>query len=136
MWPNSQETAKSVTFTEEIFNEKLHFLCSDPLSLLCVVSGDAYKLYRTLPVDTERRLNVDTTPTTLCDVISTLTRRRVSTGLWSKKLSCDKKGVVTFSNHSICANIHSSVAPVWMELSKWLLNKIRWSPHRCVGLQK
>ena len=26
MWPNPQET---VTFTEEILNGKLHFLCSD-----------------------------------------------------------------------------------------------------------
>ena len=31
MWPNQQETAETtdlVTFTEETFNEKLHFLCS------------------------------------------------------------------------------------------------------------
>ena len=28
MRPNPQETADSVTFTEEIFNGKLHFLCS------------------------------------------------------------------------------------------------------------
>ena len=28
MWPNSQETADLVTFTEEILNGKLHFLCS------------------------------------------------------------------------------------------------------------
>ena len=29
MSPNQQETADLVTFTEEILNEKLHFLCSD-----------------------------------------------------------------------------------------------------------
>ena len=29
MLPNSQETADLVTFTEEILNGKLHFLCSD-----------------------------------------------------------------------------------------------------------
>ena len=29
MWPNPQETADLVTFTEEILNEKLHFLCSE-----------------------------------------------------------------------------------------------------------
>ena len=29
MWPNPQEAAHLVTFTEEILNEKLHFLCSD-----------------------------------------------------------------------------------------------------------
>ena len=29
MWPNSQETTDLVTFTEEIYNGKLHFLCSD-----------------------------------------------------------------------------------------------------------
>ena len=28
MWPNPQETAELITFTEEIFNGKLHFLCS------------------------------------------------------------------------------------------------------------
>ena len=28
MWPNPQETADLVTFTEEIPNGKLHFLCS------------------------------------------------------------------------------------------------------------
>ena len=29
MWPNPQETANLVTFTEEILNGKLHFLRSD-----------------------------------------------------------------------------------------------------------
>ena len=29
MWPNRQETVNLVTFTEEILNGKLHFLCSD-----------------------------------------------------------------------------------------------------------
>ena len=29
MWPNPQKTAGLVTFTEEIVNEKLRFLCSD-----------------------------------------------------------------------------------------------------------
>ena len=29
MWPNPQFPANLVTFTEEILNEKLHFLCSD-----------------------------------------------------------------------------------------------------------
>ena len=28
MWPNPQETADLVTFTEEILNEKFHFLYS------------------------------------------------------------------------------------------------------------
>ena len=27
MWPDPQEAANLVTFTEEILNEKLHFLC-------------------------------------------------------------------------------------------------------------
>ena len=30
MWPNPQETADLVTFTEEILNGKLHFLCIPP----------------------------------------------------------------------------------------------------------
>ena len=29
MWPNSQETADLVTFTEEILDGKLYFLCSE-----------------------------------------------------------------------------------------------------------
>ena len=29
MWPNQQETADLVTFTEEILNGKLNFLCSE-----------------------------------------------------------------------------------------------------------
>ena len=29
MWPNPQEIADLVTFTEEILNQKLHFLCRD-----------------------------------------------------------------------------------------------------------
>ena len=29
MWPNLQETADLVTFTEEILDRKIHFLCSD-----------------------------------------------------------------------------------------------------------
>ena len=28
MWPNPQETADLVTYTEEILNGKLHLLCS------------------------------------------------------------------------------------------------------------
>ena len=28
MWPNPQETVDLVTFTGEIFNGKLHYLCS------------------------------------------------------------------------------------------------------------
>ena len=29
MWPNPQKAADLVTFTEEILNGKLHFLCSE-----------------------------------------------------------------------------------------------------------
>ena len=32
-----KETADLVTFTEEILNGKLHFLCSDCVSRLCVL---------------------------------------------------------------------------------------------------
>ena len=32
MWPNPKETADLVTFTEEIHNEKLYFLCSEMFS--------------------------------------------------------------------------------------------------------
>ena len=33
MWPNPQETADLVTYTEEILNGKFHFLCGDILWL-------------------------------------------------------------------------------------------------------
>ena len=38
MWPNPQLPADFITFTEEILNGKLHFLCSDigVDELLCV----------------------------------------------------------------------------------------------------
>ena len=39
MWPNPQETANLVTFTKEIFKEKLHFLCS-VWSLIILVSQE------------------------------------------------------------------------------------------------
>ena len=41
MWTNPQETADLVTFTEEIFSEKLHILCGNK--------------YRT--IDTQLRIN-------------------------------------------------------------------------------
>ena len=36
MWPNPQETADLVTFTEEILNGKLHFLCSATIELVII----------------------------------------------------------------------------------------------------
>ena len=43
MWPNLQETANLVTFTEEIFNRKLHFVCS-----ATVVENDFVDFYISL----------------------------------------------------------------------------------------
>ena len=43
MWPNLQETANLVTFTEEIFNRKLHFVCS-----AAVVGNDFVDFYISL----------------------------------------------------------------------------------------
>ena len=37
MWPNAQETADLVIFTEEILNGKLHFLCSAVTVILKVM---------------------------------------------------------------------------------------------------
>ena len=47
MWPYPQETADLVTFTEEILNGKLYFLCSDNIEesytkVFC--KTDVYKL--------------------------------------------------------------------------------------------
>ena len=40
--PNPQETAELVTFTEEIFNAKVHFLCGDCKGSLKVVGMVIY----------------------------------------------------------------------------------------------
>ena len=37
MWPNPQETANLVTFTEEILNGKLHFCTVDEFLFVCFV---------------------------------------------------------------------------------------------------
>ena len=34
MWPNPQESADLVTFTGEILNGKLYFLCSDKVKII------------------------------------------------------------------------------------------------------
>ena len=39
MWPNPQETADLVTFTEEILNRKLHFLCSECLAVKVIIES-------------------------------------------------------------------------------------------------
>ena len=39
MWPNSHFPADVITFTEEILNGKLHFLCNIHLDHLCDVSA-------------------------------------------------------------------------------------------------
>ena len=41
MWPNPQETADLVTYTEKIINAKLHFLCS----VWKALNGDFVRLY-------------------------------------------------------------------------------------------
>ena len=48
MWPNPQETADLVTFTEVIVNGKLHFLCSGygskvTSTFLRLLSQDGFK---------------------------------------------------------------------------------------------
>ena len=52
MWPNPQETADLVTFTEEILNGKLHFLCSvvsgfEPLATIAKLLILGVKIVRT-----------------------------------------------------------------------------------------
>ena len=42
MWPNPQFPGNLVKFTEEIFNGKLHFLCSDWLSSIFFSPGDSH----------------------------------------------------------------------------------------------
>ena len=45
MWPNPQETTDLVTFTYEILNGKLHFLCSVlPSGAWCLISNTCMSL--------------------------------------------------------------------------------------------
>ena len=46
MWPNLQFRTDLVTFTEEILNGKLHFLCSDCASDDLPTAGNAEWLYK------------------------------------------------------------------------------------------
>ena len=39
MWPNPHETASLVTFAEEIFNGKLHFLYGDSLAFINLLNN-------------------------------------------------------------------------------------------------
>ena len=43
MWPNPQETADLVTFTEQILNGKLHFLCSDGIVLEILTNSSDFR---------------------------------------------------------------------------------------------
>ena len=45
MWPNPLETVDLVTFTEEILNGKLHFLCSDGAVRYGNRKNNLYKLF-------------------------------------------------------------------------------------------
>ena len=44
MWPNTQETADLVTFTKEIFNGKLNFLCSVPSRINKTSTGISWEI--------------------------------------------------------------------------------------------
>ena len=46
MWPNRQKTADLAQFTEEILNEKLHFLCSDINTIFKIVAPGTPKLIK------------------------------------------------------------------------------------------
>ena len=42
MWPNPQETAELITFTEDILNGKLHFLCSAFDEGIAIIGEESY----------------------------------------------------------------------------------------------
>ena len=48
MWPNSQFPVDLVTFTEQFFNETLHFLCSDMSIESCKIYYSRLKAYITV----------------------------------------------------------------------------------------
>ena len=60
MWSNPQETAGLVTFTEEILNGKLHFLCSVVLSMQEELASylEVIKIYTALDIKFPRVRNL------------------------------------------------------------------------------
>ena len=58
MWPNPQETADLVTFTEQILNGKLHFLCSENLFMF-----NEAKIKNTMPQADILKRNLNNTST-------------------------------------------------------------------------
>ena len=48
MWPNPQETADLVTFTEEVLSGKLHFLCGgNQLTFIKVTEENSFRILQT-----------------------------------------------------------------------------------------
>ena len=66
MWPDPQETADLITFTGEILNRKLHFLCS--VWCLGIVTGFAHE-----------RPNIKKSEKTHSEM-------QLQSGIWLKKL--------------------------------------------------
>ena len=56
MWPNPQEFADLVTFTEEIFNEKLDFLWSDRYFLYLTVWAEYMIISWEISVNTATKI--------------------------------------------------------------------------------
>ena len=51
MWPNPHKTVDLVTFTEEILNGKLHFLCSEFAAAHHPNTGKLMEFFRYLKVE-------------------------------------------------------------------------------------
>ena len=57
MWPNQQFPAILLTYTEEIFNGKLHFLCSAAVHYIYFQS-----YYEMVPIDLSQQQSLDADP--------------------------------------------------------------------------
>ena len=58
MRPNPEETADLITFTEEILNGKLHFLCSDHIVITaCFIFNEGHQFFTGSLTDSLRSRN-------------------------------------------------------------------------------
>ena len=102
MWPNLQETTNLVTFTEEIVNGKLHFLCSVTIYLSrIIIKACAYnsKFVETSPFLTRTKFNVS--PPTLLYPYSFVVRSLLSQLFTSntQHINPQQHPAISFSNH-------------------------------------
>ena len=115
MWPNPQETADLVTFTGEIFNAKLHFLCSDSRSATRIFFRRWHKVLKSVG-------HPDWQPSWHDGVVTTLWQRRGwrchNVVVWSKMrfVTTSVSDIVTTSDYR---NVRELQKYLSIEFSLW-----------------